>query len=117
LDNGYSPNIEALAEVNGNFNKIDSVSYADSGIPALAAADEDGDTGTEAPEREATDVVPQVRATAPNIRKQPDSNRKTPTSTPRRAGIFSRGASSSESSQPSGTSNGGFFRRLFRAPQ
>lgn len=117
LDNGYSPKIEALAEVTGNFNKIDSVSYADSGIPTLATADEDGDTGTGAPEREATDAVPQASAAAPNIRKQSDFNRETPTSTPRRAGIFSRGASSSEPSQPSGSSNGGFFRRLFRTPQ
>jgi penicillin-binding protein 2 len=117
LDNGYNPKIEALAEVTGNFNKIESVSYADSGIPALAAVDEDGDTGTDAPEREASDAAPRVRSAAPNIRKQSDSNRETPTSTPRRAGIFSRGASSSESPQPSGTSNSGFFRRLFRAPQ
>jgi membrane peptidoglycan carboxypeptidase len=73
LDNGYDPHVQPLEEVPGNFNKVESVSYADNPLTALAAAaDEDGDTGTNAPEREATDTTPRPR-NVPNIRKEADS--------------------------------------------
>jgi len=94
-------------------------------LPILAAADEDGDTGVSAPDREATDVAPRTRTAAPNIRKEADSaesagagsTRATSNGTPRRAGLFSRGERSNEATQPAAPSGSGFFRRLFRAPQ
>jgi penicillin-binding protein 2 len=125
LDNGYDPHVQPLEEVPGNFNKVESVSYADNPLTALAAAaDEDGDTGTNAPEREATDTTPRPR-NVPNIRKEADSegsagtasSRAAPKPAGRRAGIFSRGERSSESSSSGAAPTGGFFRRLFRSPQ
>jgi len=121
LDNGYQVTPETLGEVLGNFNPIESVSYADLGVPVVAAADDDGDTGTNEPANESTDEAPSTRS-APNIRKEADregssgvnSSRAVPKAEPvRRAPLFNRGGSTSEPSSPSSPA-GGFFRRLFR---
>ncbi len=121
LDNGYEVKPEPLGEVEGNFDPIESVTYSDLAVPVVAASDEDGDTGTGAPERESTDEAPRNRA-APTIRKEADragsagvnSNRAVPKAEPvRRAPLFNRGGSTSEPSSPS-SPGGGFFRRLFR---
>ncbi|MFM2176728.1 MAG: hypothetical protein RL015_826 [Verrucomicrobiota bacterium] len=119
LQNGYDPKVQPLAEVRGNFNKIEAVSYADNPLPALAAADEDGDTGTSAPERESTDTAPRPRV-APNIRKQADSagsQTNPPKASTRRSGIFNRAPRPSETPSTPAPSGGGFFRRLFKSPQ
>ena len=124
LDNGYQVTPERLGEVEGNFNKIEAVTYADAAVPVVAGTDEDGDTGTQAPERESADEAPRSRpASAPTIRKEADSagsagvssNRAVPKAEPvRRAGLFNRGGGTSEPSPGSPPQGGGFFRRLFR---
>jgi penicillin-binding protein 2 len=119
LDNGYDPHIQPLGEVLGNFNRVESVSYIDNPLPALAAADEDGDTGTGAPEREATESAPRPRS-APNIRKEADSQGGASKTSTRRSGIFSRVERSPERSTPPAPPeppSGGFFRKLFRSSQ
>ncbi len=122
LDNGYQVTIESMPEVQGNFNKVDSVVYADVAVPVIPQADEDGDVGGQAPEQEASDETPRVRS-APSIRREADSagsarvdNKSVPKAVPvRRSGLFNRGGNSSEQeSTPSSPSGGGFFRRLFR---
>ncbi len=124
LDQGYDPGIKTLPEAVGNFNKIEAVSYPDDGTPLVASADEDGDTGTDAPEREVSDAAPTSR-TAPNIRREADragsagarSNRAAPKATPRSAGDGT-GSGASESPSPAAPpQGGGLFRRLFRSPQ
>lgn len=121
LEQGYDPKVERLTEVAGNFNKIEAVTYADSGLPMLATSDEDGDTGTaELPERKTTDTARRP-SIAPNIRKTDDSAESSGVNSNRdgtrpRRGIFNRGAPSPAPSQPA-PSGGGLFRKLFRSPQ
>jgi penicillin-binding protein 2 len=121
LEQGYDPKIERLTEVAGNFNKIEAVTYPDSGLPMLAATDEDGDTGAaELPERKSTDTARRP-STAPNIRKTGDSDESPEVNSNRdgtkpRRGIFNRGAPAPAPTQPA-PSGGGLFRRLFRSPQ
>lgn len=129
LDNGYKPTITALKEMPGNFNKIESVTYPEFTMPSTVAGDEDGDVGSQDPNREVDDGPRAKPENAPSIRKQADSagsagvasNRAVPKATPvRRAGLFNRGGateSSQESPQeptPPAPSGNGFFRRLFR---
>jgi len=124
LDNGYQITPQRLGEVQGNFNKIEAVTYADSAMPIVASADEDGDTGTQAPERESQDERARIRpSSAPNLRQEADSagsagvnsSRAATKSGTRRAPIFYRGANPAppppKQPPPEG---GGFFRRLFR---
>jgi len=120
LEQGFDPKVERLTEVAGNFNKIDAVTYADSGLPVVAAADEDGDTGTSDTARESAEPEPRPRS-APNIRKSGDTavssgvNSNRDGTKPRR-GLFNRGSPSPAPAQPA-PSGGGLFRRLFRSPQ
>lgn len=121
LEQGYDPKIERLTEVVGNFNKIEAVTYPDSGLPLLAATDEDGDTGTaELPERKTTDTIRRP-SIAPNIRKTADSDESAGVNSNRdgtrpRRGLFNRGAPAPAPNQPA-PSGGGLFRKLFRSPQ
>ncbi|MBE7496484.1 MAG: penicillin-binding protein 2 [Verrucomicrobiaceae bacterium] len=106
----------------GHFNHIPSVEYADAAVPVVpGAADEDGDTGVSAPNRETQDEAPSRKA-RPNIKRQSgsagpggaDSGQKVPKAVPvSRAGIFSRGGSQESNPSPA-PSGGGFLRRLFR---
>jgi penicillin-binding protein 2 len=124
LEQGYNPGVVRLAEVAGNFNKIEAVTYPDEGTPVLVAADEDGDTGVDAPERESTDSSAQPR-NAPNIRREADRAGSSSSTSGRSS---SRGASArpsrsdrEDSAAPAGQPEaapkaGGFFRRLFRSP-
>ncbi|HYF36376.1 MAG TPA: penicillin-binding protein 2 [Prosthecobacter sp.] len=121
LDRGYTVAIEAMPEATGSFAKIEAVTYPDLAVPVVAAAEEDGDVGPQAPERESREEGPRPRASsAPNIKRQADqagsagvaSNRAAPKATPkRRAPLFGPGGSSEQGQQPA---PGGFFRRLFR---
>ncbi|TDU67167.1 penicillin-binding protein 2 [Prosthecobacter fusiformis] len=120
LENGYQVTPETLGEVEGNFKPIEAVTYADLGVPVVAAADEDGDTGTNEPANESTDEAPRTSA-APSIRREADreasagagSSKPARKAEPvRRAPLFKRGGSSDESN-PSNP-GGGFFRRIFR---
>jgi penicillin-binding protein 2 len=122
LENGYQVAMEVMPEVEGNFNKIEAVTFPDLPVPLVAAADDDGDVG-QAPERESTDEAPRTRpSSTPSIRKKADragssgvsANRSAPQATPkRRAPLFAPPGGSSDS-QPS---PGGFLRRLFRPNQ
>jgi penicillin-binding protein 2 len=124
LDQGYNPGITALPEVAGNFNKIEAVTYPDAGAPLVVSADEDGDTGTDAPEREVSDAAPTSRS-APNIRREADragsagarSNRAAPKATPRSAGASGTESTPSDTNPTAPNQGGGLFRRLFRSPQ
>lgn len=120
LENGYQVTPERLEEVEGNFTPIEGIVYSDLGVPVVAAADEDGDTGTNEPANESTDEAPRPRS-APSIRKEADregssgvsSNRAVKKAEPvRRAPLFNRGSNSGETSPSS--PGGGFLRRLFR---
>lgn len=120
LENGYQVTPAPLAAVEGNFNAIESVTYEDLGVPVVAAADEDGDTGTNEPANESTDEAPRIRS-APKIRREADregssgvnSNRAVPKAEPvRRAPLFNRGGNTDEPSAP--PAPGGFLRRIFR---
>ncbi len=122
LENGYKVALEPLGEVEGNFTPIEAVTYEDLGVPLVAAADEDGDTGTNEPANESTDEAPRTRS-APRIRKEADregssgvsSNRAAPKAEPvRRAPLFNRGRDTSEPPAPASPASGGFLRRLFR---
>lgn len=121
LDNGYTVAIEAMPEVEGNFDKIEVVTYPDLVMPLVAGADEEsGDVGALPPEQESVDEGPRTRpSSAPSIRKQADragstsgdSNRAVPKATPvRRAPLFNRGDTPE---QPQPPAPGGFFRKLF----
>jgi penicillin-binding protein 2 len=120
LKNGHVVLPEVMAEAQGNFNKIEAVTYPDLALPVVAAVDDDGDVGVQAPEREAADESPRARTnSAPSIRKKADragsagvgSNRPVPKATPvRRAPMFNRGGPPDQNQQPA---SGGFFRRLF----
>ena len=118
LEQGYDAGIKPLAEVLGNFNKIEAVTYPDADTPLLAVADEDGDTGTSAPERESTDAAPRPRS-APNIRKSGDAESSSGSSnrdgTKTRRGLFNRGAPTAAPPEQPSPSGGGLFRRLFRS--
>lgn len=120
LENGYQITPERLNEVEGNFTPIEAVTYEDLGIPVVAAADEDGDTGTNEPGHESADEAPSSRA--PNIRREADregssgvrSKKSVPKAQPvRRAPADGGEAPAAEPSAPS-PSGGGFLRRLFR---
>jgi penicillin-binding protein 2 len=126
LDNGYTVAMEPLAEVAGNFNKIEVVTYPEFTMPVVAGADEDGDVGSQDPDRETVDEAPRARPrSAPSIRKKADSagsagvasNRAVPKATPvRRSELFNNrgGANEQPPEQPPAPSGNGFFRRLFR---
>lgn len=122
LEQGYNPGIQPLGEVAGNFNKIEAVTYADAGVALIPAADEDGDTGGDAPERPAATERPQrTNAAAPNIRRTGEAPASSGASSNRdgtrpRRGLFNRGEPSSAPSEPA-PSGGGLFRRLFRSPR
>lgn len=121
LENGYKVAIEALPPAEGHFKHIPSIQYADTGVPVLPAADEDGDVGTGAPTAEPEESEPRVKTT-PNIKRKADSagsagsssGQNVPRAVPvRRPGIFNRGSQDNAPSSPA-PSGGGFFRRLFR---
>lgn len=100
LENGYQVALEPLGEVEGNFNKIEAVVYADVAVPVAPTADEDLDVGAEAPARETVEERPRIRPKdAPTIRKTADSagsqgvntNKEIPKAVPvRRSGLFNR---------------------------
>ncbi len=121
LENGYKVAIEALPPAEGHFKHIPQIQYADSGVPVLPAADEDGDVGTDAPTAEPEESAPRVKTT-PNIKRRADSagsagsnsGQNVPRAVPvRRPGIFNRSSQDNAPSNPA-PSGGGFFRRLFR---
>jgi len=112
---------EPLAEVEGNFNPIEAVTYSDLAVPIVASADEDGDTGTNEPTNESTETAPSA-GNAPNIRRNADregsagvnSNRAVPKAEPvRRAPFFNRGATPDKPASPA-SPKGNLFQRLFR---
>lgn len=77
LDQGFDPQISPLPEVAGNFNKIEAVTYQDSGLPVAVVASEDGDTGSDSPEREVRELQPQAAVT-PNLRPKISNPNTTP---------------------------------------
>jgi penicillin-binding protein 2 len=119
LENGYQVTPEPLGEVEGNFTPIETVTYADLGVPLVAAADEDGDVGTDEPANESADDAPSPR-NAPSFRREAgrertggNANNAARKAEPvRRAPQADRGDSSQET--PAQSPGGGFFRRLFR---
>lgn len=120
LEQGYNPGIQPLGEVAGNFNKIESVTYADAGVALVPSADEDGDTGGDAPEKPVvTERRPRNTPAQPNIRQTDDSSSGSSSrdgKRPRR-GLFNRGATQPATPNQPAPSGGGLFRRLFRSPQ
>lgn len=112
LENGYSPTLERLPEAKGNFNKIEAVTYADSPVPLVlaAAADDDGDTGTQ-PERESREEGPRL-SSAPDVRKTADTAAPTP-ARPRRASPLFAPAPPPAQPPPPAKKKGGLFKRLF----
>jgi penicillin-binding protein 2 len=110
--------VEPMPPAEGHFRHIPSVEYADAAVPVAPGTDDDGDTGTGVPVREATDEPAPRKNARPNINRQSgstgggnaSSSQNVPKAVPvSRAGIFSRG----DASQPQPAPSGGLFRRLF----
>ena len=105
LDNGYQVEIAKIAEVKGDFNYHESVSFTDQPLIAAAASssgDDDGDVGAQSEARQMDDNIP-TPAAVPSIRKKADaegtvtpSNRQAPKAVPVKRAFFNSPSGQSE---------------------